>query len=232
MHEYWERRLAEARKIKQQIETEFEVALSAVAPEAAEPVRAVIGAASGAPFARRRYGRAAGQTPNWSNRRRSDQVAAPMAAPAPRSPRQLQIAVVPRSGDVPGPASAVAVSASRPVRPLWYGGALAAIYALGANLLLYAALVASGAVERIPGSEALPAVLAVTSVLCAATGTVAFGLLRDWVRWPETAFRLLSGAGVVVLLVSFVVSPGATFLAAILAIVATALTLASEPISG
>ena len=223
MHEYWERRLAEARKINHRIETEFEVALSAVAPEAAEPVRAVIGAASGAPFARRRYARTVAQAPNWSKQRRFDDVAAATATTTTSTPRQIRIAVAPRADGAP---------ARRPARPLWQGGLLAAAYALGANLVLYAALVASGAVERISGSESLPAVLTVTSILCAATGTVAFALLRDRVRWPETAFRLLSGAGVVILLVSFVVTPGATFLAAMLAIAATCLTLASEPTSG
>jgi hypothetical protein len=236
MQDYWQRRLDEARKINDQIEADLETALASVAPEAAEPVRAVIGAGAATATSRRRYGRAVPRMAVWSERRGADGAReSSLQIVEPRSPHQLQITVFPSAwGTVPsapaysGGESAVAAPARRIVGPLWFRGVVAAMYALTSNLVLYVGLLAVGATERISTSASLPATFAVTSILVAATGTVAFALLRRWLAWPDTAFRLLGAAGLVALLVSFIVSPGATFLAAILAVVMTTTSLGSE----
>lgn len=236
MHEYWERRLDEARKINDEIEAELEVALASVGPEAAEPVRAAIGAAVAARPAKRRYGSAANRVSVWPDERRADDPEG-VAIVRPRSPHQLQITIFPSEwGTVPSaPVSddpgAAAAPARRLIGPLWFRGLIAVMYALVSNFVLYAALVAVGAADRVSASDSLPAVLAVTSVLCAITGTVAFGVLRSWLSWPDTAFRLLNAAALVVLLVTFVLSPGATFLAAIVSVVMTGSSLGSELVS-
>jgi hypothetical protein len=219
MHEYWERRLDEARKINDQIEAELEFALAEVSPEAAEPVRAVMGGGTATATARRSYARTERRT-------------MPLRIVAPTSPHRLQITIFPSEwGTVPSApvsASDAALPGRRVVGPLWLRGLLAAMYALTSNAVLFAGLVAVGATERISTSASLPATFAITSVLVAATGTLAFWVLRQALTWPDTAFRLLGAAALVALLVSFIVTPGATSLAAVVAVVMTSMSLGSE----
>ena len=231
MQEYWERRLDEARKINDRIEAELEVALASAGPEAAEPVRAVIGAAA-AP--KRRYATAGRRAAAWQDQRRAEDAVESVEIVTPRTPHQLQITIFPSDWGT-APAAPVAVAepalARRVVGPLWYRGLIAGMYALASNFVLYAGLVAVGAVDRIPAAEALPMVLAVTSVLCALTGTATFAVLRTWFARPDTPFRFITAVALLVLLVAFVVTPGATFLGAIVAVVMTSMSLGSELVS-
>lgn len=229
MQAYWERRLDEARKINDQIEAELEGALAAVSPDAAEPVRAALGGGTASAM-RRRYARTAGRTPIWAEHRRFGEAGEAVEILAPASGRQLKITIFP---GVPAIAAteAAALPARRVVGPLWFRGLMATMYALASNVVLYIALVLSGAADRITAAESLPLSLAVTSILCAVTGTVAFGFLRSWLSWPDTAFRLLSAAALVALLVSFVITPGATVLGAIVAVLMTGMSLGSELVS-
>jgi hypothetical protein len=231
MHEYWERRLDEARKINGRIEAELEVALASAGPEAAEPVRAVIGAAA-AP--KRRLSTAARRASAWQEQRRAEDGVERVEIVTPQSPHQLQITIFPSDWGT-APAAPVALAepalARRVVGPLWYRGLIAGMYALASNFVLYTGLVAVGAVDRIADPDSLPMVLAVTSVLCALTGTAAFGVLRSWFARPDTPFRLMTAAALLVLLVAFVVTPGATYLGAIVAVVMTSMSLGSELVS-
>lgn len=208
MHEYWERRLHEARKINDRIEAELEVALASAGP--------------------------ARRTPVWQEQRRADDEPGRVEIVTPSSPHRLQITIFPSDwGTSPVPVAEVAVAplTRRVVGPVWYRGLLAGMYALASNLVLYVGLVAVGAVDRIAAPESLPAVLAITSVLCALTGTVAFVVLRSWFARPDTPFRFLTAAALLVLLVAFVVTPGATFLGAIVAVVMTSMSLGSDLVS-
>jgi hypothetical protein len=239
MHEYWERRLREARKINEQIEAELEIALASVAPEAAAPVRAAIGAGTADSGARRRYARVVPRATVRSERRRSERrtsdrrhggdvgsAPARLLAHAPcNAPIPPLVARRPGVEVVMDAERAVAVPAAGEVHPLWSRGLLAALYALGSNLALFGGLVVAGAVDRVPDRGSLPAVLAVTAVLCAITATFAYGQMRLWLARPAAAFRLASAAAAVVLLVCFLLSPGATFLSAIVAILATGIAL-------
>ena len=208
MHEYWERRLDQARKINDRIEAELEVALASAGREAAEPARAVM-------------------------QRRAGDGVEHVEIFTPRTPRRLQITIFPGEwGTAPSaPAGETPALTRRLVGPVWYRGLLAGLYSLASNLVLYAGLVATGAADRISAAESLPVVLAVTSVLCALTGTVAFAVLRTWFARPDLPFRFLTAVGVLVLLVAFVVSPGATFLGAIVAVVMTSMSLGSDVVS-
>jgi hypothetical protein len=220
MHEYWQRRLEEARKINDQIEADLESALAEVSPEVAAPVRAVMGGGGVIAPPRRRYARV--------DRRRT-----PVRIAGPSSTDQVQVTLFPRRGTAATSARAVALSqgparqAVGVVGPLWQRGVLAAVYALMSNAVLFGGLLAVGATQRISTSASLPATLAATSILVAATGTVAFWTLRQLLTWPDAAFRLLVAAALVSLLVSFIVTPGATFLAAVLAVVMTSMSLGS-----
>ena len=221
MHEYWEHRLEEARRINDQIEADLESALAEVSPEAAEPVRAVMGGGAATARTRRRYARA-------------DRRTTTLRIVGPTRADGVQIATAPHRWDATPRALTSAVSevpadsTGGLVGPLWRRGLLAAVYALMSNAVLFGGLVIVGATERISTSATLPVTFAITSILVAATGTVAFWSLRQIVTWPETAYRLLIASALVALLVSFIVTPGATFLAAILAVVMTSMSLGSE----
>jgi hypothetical protein len=153
----------------------------------------------------------------------------------PRSPHPLQITIFPSEwGTVPGsPAGDLPPTAltRRVVGPLWYRGLLAGMYALASNFVLYAGLSATGAVDRIAAAPSLPVVLAITSVLCSLTGTVAFAVTRSWFARPDVPFRFLTAVAVLVLLGAFVVTPGATYLGAIVAVVMTSMSLGSDLVS-
>ena len=231
MREYWERRLHEAREVNDRIEAELEVALATAGPEAAEPVRAVIGAATAT--GRRRYAGAAPRTPAWQEQRHAADGVERVEIVTPRTPHHLQITIFSSGPEtVPAaPALAEPALARRMVGPIWYRGLIAGMYALASNFILYAGLTAVGAVDRIPTAESLPMVLAITSVLCALTGTVAFAVLRTWFDRPDTPFRLVTAAALLALLVAFVISPGATYLGAIVAVVMTSMSLGSDVVS-
>ena len=202
MQEYWERRLDEARRINDRIEAELEVALASA------------GSARSAPL--------------WQERRRADDAVERVEIVTPRTPHQLQISIFQSApaGELPPTALT-----RRLVGPLWYRGLLAGMYSLASNFVLYAGLSATGALDRISTAASLPVVLAVTSVLCALTGTVAFGVTRSWFARPDVPFRFLTAVAVLVLLVAFVVTPGATYLGAIVAVVMTSMSLGSDLVS-
>jgi hypothetical protein len=71
MHNHWERRLAEARKINDQIKAELEVALACAGRDAAEPQRAVVGGGLAASATRPRH-RAATRSAGRPERRSGD----------------------------------------------------------------------------------------------------------------------------------------------------------------
>ena len=209
MQEYWERRLDEARRINDRIEAELEVALASA------------GSARSAPL--------------WQERRRADDAVERVEIVTPRTPHQLQITIFPTEwGTVPtAPARELPPTAltRRLAGPLWYRGLLAGMYSLASNFVLYAGLSATGALDRISTAASLPVVLAITSVLCALTGTVAFGVTRSWFARPDVPFRFLTAVAVLALLVAFVVTPGATYLGAIVAVVMTSMSLGSDLVS-
>lgn len=117
------------------------------------------------------------------------------------------------------------------VGPLWFRRLVAFLYALASNLVLYSLLTIFGVTGWLSSPGDLLAWLLMPSLICAALGTVLFGLLRQRTDHPDPAFRLLVAGVVSILGATLVAAPTGGVFTATVALAMTGASLSSESIS-